>query len=173
MCRRLTTVSPNTSFSSCVASKSFNKDGHCDAEEYERYTSPKACSREDVRSKRHRLWSAAFEDLRSEKQSKNLVSYPVHCKLVLYLCSNSCCERLRSSLWIAWHNGCNLLTAPWYSQLELLPVISKRGMKQSSVKKTNQNGETIEVCTQDCLCLHVYLHSDSYKVTQWLECKSN
>jgi len=55
MCRRLTMASPNTSFSSCVANKSFNKDGHCDAEEYERYTSPKECSREEVRSKKHKL----------------------------------------------------------------------------------------------------------------------
>ena len=151
MCRRLTTVLPNTSFSSRVASKSFNKDGHCDAEEYERYTSPKACSREDVRSKRHKLWSAAFEDLRSEKQSKNLVSYPVHCKLALYLCSNSCCEILMSSLWVAWHNGCNLLTATWYSQLELLLVISKRGMKQSNIKKKNKSEWS------NYLCMHTSL----------------
>lgn len=113
MCRRLKTVSPNTSFSSCVANKSFSKDGHCDVQENERYTLPKACSREDVRSKRHKLWSAVFEDLRSKKQSKNLVSYPVHCKLALYLCSNSCCERLINSWWIAWDTGWSLLTASW------------------------------------------------------------
>ena len=55
MCKSLITVSPNTSFSSCVANKSLSRDGHWGAQEYDKYTSPSACSKEDVNNSRHKL----------------------------------------------------------------------------------------------------------------------
>ena len=55
MCKSLITVSPNTSFSSCVANKSLSRDGPWGAQEYDKYTSPSACSKEDVNNSRHKL----------------------------------------------------------------------------------------------------------------------